>query len=283
MAAIVIVTHEYDVFAYRRFPSPVIGSPYLLFDVLRHMERFGHSWRVTKGPKPVPGDVALLHVDSTVVDPEYVSLQSHYAKTFNFGVTDISKRKVSRMVLSRGDPWDGRVIVKGDLNSQARMETTHNEMAQRAGRPLPHPGVTKTDSYRVLDCLADVEEEVWDDPSLVVERFIPEPDEDGGFVLRTWVFLGNRERCTRMVSTDPISKAAAVLRYEPAEVPEKLRVERERLNFDFGKFDFVMHEGEPVLFDANKTPGVATAILPLMKAGALNLAEGFDALVRGAG
>ena len=28
-----------------------------------------------------------------------------------------------------------------------------------------------------------------------------------------------------------------------------------RMKFDYGKFDYVMHEGKPVLLDANKTPG----------------------------
>ena len=74
--------------------------------------------------------------------------------------------------------------------------------------------------------------------------------------------MGSRERCTRFVTADRISKAADVLKYEPAEVPPELRAERERLGFDFGKFDFVMHDGEPILLDANRTPGIAAAIRP---------------------
>jgi hypothetical protein len=38
-------------------------------------------------------------------------------------------------------------------------------------------------------------------------------------------------------------------------VPDFLRAERERLGFDYGKFDFVIHDGQAVLLDANKTPG----------------------------
>jgi hypothetical protein len=29
---------------------------------------------------------------------------------------------------------------------------------------------------------------------------------------------------------------------------------REALGFDYGKFDYVEHDGEPILLDANKTP-----------------------------
>jgi hypothetical protein len=40
-----------------------------------------------------------------------------------------------------------------------------------------------------------------------------------------------------------------------------------------------MHDGEPVLLDANRTPGVAAAIRPLMEAGAPKLAEGLGELI----
>ena len=40
-------------------------------------------------------------------------------------------------------------------------------------------------------------------------------------------------------------------------------------------------QGEPVLLDANRTPGVARAIQPLMKEGARNLAEGLHELLTG--
>jgi hypothetical protein len=93
--------------------------------------------------------------------------------------------------------------------------------------------------------------------------------------------MGPRERCNRVVTASPISKAADVLSYGPVDVPPQLRAERERLNFDFGKFDFVIHDGEPILLDANRTPGVARAIQPLIAKGALNLAEGLNALVTG--
>jgi hypothetical protein len=38
-------------------------------------------------------------------------------------------------------------------------------------------------------------------------------------------------------------------------VPDDLRETRRRLGFDYGKWDFVLHEGRAVLIDANKTPG----------------------------
>ena len=33
---------------------------------------------------------------------------------------------------------------------------------------------------------------------------------------------------------------------------------REQMGFDYGKFDYVIHEGKPILLDANKTVGAGT-------------------------
>jgi hypothetical protein len=278
MATLIILTHEYDTFLLRAPQGGPVTSPYLLFDVAQILDRMGHRVRVVRGPNAPPGDAALYHVDTTVPPPEYVEIGSRYPRTINFRTGDISKRKISRLILSPGDSWDGPVIVKADYNNRAIIEDYHNMIAARAGKPLPHPGITKGKHYRVLDSLSEVEDEVWTDPAQVVEKFVAEPD-DAGYAMRTWVFMGSRERCTRFVTPDRISKAAGVVKYEPAEVPEQLRLDRERLGFDFGKFDFVIHEGEPMLLDANRTPGVAPTIRPMMKKGARNLAEGLEELI----
>jgi hypothetical protein len=278
MATLIILTHEYDTFLIQEPQPGQVTSPYLLFDVVQLLHRMGHRVRVVRGPNAPPGDAALYHVDTTIAPPEYVALASHYPRTINFRTGDISKRNISRLLLAPGDSWDGPVIVKADFNNRAIIEDYHNDLAARAGRPLPHPGISKGKDYRVLDSLSEVEDDVWSDPAQVVEKFVAEPDEDG-FAMRTWVFMGSRERCTRFVTPDRISKAAGVVKLEPAEVPEQLRLERERLGFDFGKFDFVIHEGEAMLLDANRTPGVAQTIRPMMKRGARNLAEGLEELI----
>ena len=282
MARLVVVIHEHDKFAWRESaPGSRIISPYLLCGVLRGLKEFGHSWVVGRGPHPVRGDVALLHVDATVVDEEYLSLRSAYAGTVNFEVADISKRRISTQLVTAEDDWAGPVIVKANLNCGGQTELMHNLAAQARGQPAAHRGVGRwTGKYRIVDRLQEVTEEVWKNPALVVERFLPEPDPAGGFAYRTWVFAGARERCNRFVTAEPISKGAGVLRYEPVGVPAKIREERARLNFDFGSFDFVIHEGEPILLDANRTPGVANSLAEMINAGHANLAEGLDRLVR---
>ena len=279
MAHLVVVTHEFDQFSIRRKFWKKRESSYLLYGVLKQAERMGHSWEITRGPNRLPGDAALLHVDATIVADDYVALRDHYPTTFNFRTRDISKRAISRLRLLQGDAWDGPVIVKANRNAKGGMEARHNRRAVRKGRPIPHPGVRLTGDYRILDSLRQVTEAEWVDDQLIVERYLPEMDGDD-FVIRTWVFLGDKERCTWQVANDPIVKAEKVVRYEPCPVPDALRAERERLGFDFGKFDFVIHGGEPILLDTNRTPGVARAISPLMKAGARNLAEGLDGLLR---
>jgi hypothetical protein len=274
VATLVVIIHEFDRFVLRDHTSP-----YLLYDVLKHLQSFGHKVRIGRGLEAERGDAALLHVDATIVEREYLDLGSRYPLALNFGTGDISKRRVSRFLLAKDDPWDGPVIVKANYNNGAVIEDLHNRRAARAAKPLPHPGVSIGRPYKVFDSIAEVPEDAWSDAALVVERFLPERDEEGYFALRTWVFMGQRERCTRMITSDRISKAANVIRYDPVEVPAQLRAERERLGFDFGKFDFVIHGGEPVLLDANRTPGTARAIRSLMEKGAPNLAEGLHGLL----
>ena len=275
MARLVIVTHEFDCFAYSDPATGQVTSVYMLWEVLKQL---GHDCTIAAGLTPQLGDVALLHVDASIVTDDYLALAGNYAATINFGTRDITKRRISRLRLSREDDWGGPVIVKANLNSGGKPEAWQNRAARRRGRPAPHPGVEPI-AYRILDDKADVEDSAWDNPSLIVEKLITEPDPSGGFAFRTWVFMGSRERCTRFVGPDVIGKAGDAVSHEPVDVPPELRAERERLGFDFGKFDWVMHEGKAILLDANRTPGTARSIEGFMNDGAKNLAAGLDELI----
>ena len=281
MARLVIITHEFDAFAYRDQAAGEWTSPYMLWDILKHLAGMGHQCRITAGANAHEGEVALLHVDASLVSEDYLALASNFEATINFAAKDITKKRIStlRLSLEEHDDWTGPVIVKSNLNSEGKPEAAHNRIAQRRNRPLPHPGIKRT-PYRILDSKDDVESAVWYDPSLIVERFITEPDISGGFAFRTWVFMGSQERCTRFVGPKPIGKAGDAVKHEPVEVPTELRSERERLGFDFGKFDWIMHDGRAVLIDANRTPGTARSIEGFMSAGSRNLAEGLDGLIR---
>jgi len=278
LARIVCVVHEFDEFAFRRRFWQPYDSIYLLFDLLQILKRMGHRWQIVTGPHRVAGDVGILHVNCTCVGDAYLSLAQQFRVAINFRVADISKRVISGAVLKRGEAWPGPVIIKSDFNYMGYPEAEHNAMATRRGRSLPHPGIVALADYTILPSLEDVPDSIWDDNHKVVERFLPELDEQG-YALRTWVFAGTRERCTRHVSPDPIVKGANVVSHTACEVPMLLRNERTRLGFDFGKFDFVVHEGQPVPLDANRTPSSSPALREFLQAGMLNLAQGLDELI----
>jgi hypothetical protein len=89
---------------------------------------------------------------------------------------------------------------------------------------------------------------------VVVEKFLPEKEENLFFV-RHYEFLGDRSTCTRLAAMDPIVKDQTVIRVEEVDPHPEIVQARKRLNFDYGKFDYVVYNGRPVLLDANKTTG----------------------------
>ena len=86
MAKLIVITHEFDFFAYRLGGRQApVSSPYLLFDVLKHLQAFGHSFEVSRGPQPRPGDVALLHVDEVNLEHLALSSLDHGVGRFDAG------------------------------------------------------------------------------------------------------------------------------------------------------------------------------------------------------
>ncbi len=271
MPHLVVISHKLDSFTRRSF---------LLRSIVEELENAGVAIEVTRGTKRfVPADLAILHVNQTVIDPKYRELAKRYPRTLNLAVGNVGKSRISDALLSRHDTWPGRVIVKTELNSRGMPELYHNRMAEKRGRPAPYPAVTGLREYALHDRLSDVPDEVWRDPQLVVEKFIPEPDP-GGFALRTWLFLGGRETCSRCVSPDPVVKGNSVVTRELISVPEELRQVRKRLGFDYGKFDFVLHDGRPILFDANHTPTIPQNLSDALRHSTRELAQGLLELLR---
>jgi len=273
MAHIVLITHTYDNFRERSF---------LLGSLAGHWLDAGHDVSLAEGLGNWPdGDVAVMHVDLSVVPAAYSEAARRYAIVVNGAATDVRKKRVSRHVVTQDDGWTGPVIIKTDLNHSGIPEMHAAQMFRRDGKPAdlpPGPVVSTTRPYPILRSLGEVPREVWANPGLVVERFLPEQDAHGYWV-RAWVFFGDRERCTRYRGTHPIVKTATIVGREPAPVPEELRAERERLGFDYGKFDFVVHDGRATLFDANRTPS-APPSSPEINASNAHLAGGLEALMR---
>lgn len=223
-----------------------------------------------------PADLAILHVNLSVIPDNYAEAARRYPRVVNGAALDIRKRTVSSNLVSRDDDWPGPVIVKTDLNYFGLPEAWACRQELSHGQEVPEaPPALKT--YPVFRDIPSVPERIWSRPHLVVERFLPERDEKG-FYLRTWVFLGDRERCRRHLSRDAVVKSKNLIASEDCGVPDFIRSERERLGFDYGKFDFVMHKGQPVLLDANKTPG-SPPWNPQVATDYALIAQGIDSLL----
>jgi hypothetical protein len=278
MATILILTHERD-----RFPL----RSYMLPELIRHWRGWGHRVLVHASPRQLPrADVAILHVDLTVIPEEYVATARDASVCLNLGTADISKRHHSVHLVRSPGEYDGPVVVKTNLNSQGWPETAHGHSwlrlalacATLAWRMKLARAATAHHGYRTYERPGDVPPNVWSDPGLVVEKFLPERDENG-YYLRTWLFFGDRECCNRVRSSSPIVKGRAVMDRTPVPVPPELRARRRELGFDYGKFDFVLRDGVPVLFDANRTPGLPPSLRAPLRDDILHLARGIKAYV----
>ncbi|WP_375205258.1 hypothetical protein [Hyphococcus sp.] len=279
MANIVVYTHPLDRFFIWRAAWPPVIHGYLLCGALRALALRGHRYRVVKKPHPVGADLAILHMDSTIVDKDYLALKNEFPATLNFDASDISKRNVSRSLLTKDAAWRGQVIVKSDLNYGGLVEVRRNKEARRRGLAEPYPGAREKLIYDIYDSAGAVPPEVWSDPDLVVEKFMPEADADG-YAMRTWVFLGDEGRCIRHVSPHPVIKSHGVIRTDVVDVPPEMFAERERLGIQYGKFDFVIYEGKPVLLDANKTPGAPDMPRDMRHRIANRLANGLEGFLK---
>jgi hypothetical protein len=260
------------------------------------LEAIADIWRenslqvsVLSGPGPhVQADLAILHVDLTVVPPDHLEFVRQYPVTINGAVADISKRRISANVVRRGDGYDGPVIVKTNRNYGGRREADlaiGGSLVRRSARglrrtmPWPWRAELAISDYPILPSAAQVPWVVWYNSDLVVERFQPEI-RDGCFCLRTWIFLGDRETNSLSYSKQRIVKSENVIRREVvAEVPDELRQIRRELGFDFGKFDYAIVGDRVVLYDANRTPTLGNfpreQYLPRVR----HLAEGIRAFI----
>lgn len=246
MATIVILEHELQ---------RGVRLPYMIYGVAERWRAAGHRVLVHHGTQDPPeGDLAIVHIDLTVIPEPYRALAARYPRVINGSVLDVSKRSFSRILLERESDWSGPVIVKTDANFGGRPEALLRAVAARSGAGSDIPGGPVMDNYPIFDSLAAVPEAVWQSPGLVVERFVPERDARGHFFVRVWSFLGDRELSSRWRAAEPLVKAYNMLEREPVAVPDELRAWRERLRFDFGKFDYVRHGERFVLLDVNRTP-----------------------------
>jgi hypothetical protein len=220
----------------------------------------------------IPADLVLVHVDLSVVPDEYIEFARQYPIVLNGTVKDIRKSTYSRLLVKAGDSYDGKVIVKSNFNYAGGPE-------RLIGVPLDPRGVSSSyfwspTDYQVYENSKAVPAPLFDDPNVVVEKFQPE-FVDGFYHSRAMLFLGDRISAMRYTSREPIVNGSTQIRTDPIEPDPEIVQARETLKFDYGKFDYVIHEGKPVLLDLNKTIGAPiTTSDPKILASRRHRAEG---------
>jgi len=275
---IAVLTHRNDTFE---------GGRYFLSLLSECWKAAGLDVIVLRGTEQyVPADALILHVDLTVTPEEYVAFAQRYPTVINGRVLDISKRRISNYILGPESAYGGPVIVKTDLNCGGKHERNMergaplHKLADKILRKFTwqRTGNLSTAEYRIYSDLRSVSQSIWNNPRLVVEKFLPER-EGGDYCSRHWLFFGDKEYSYRVFSPEPIVKAGNAVRSECGlPVPEALRAMRAKLGFDYGKFDYTLVDGEPILFDANRTPTVASKAIARGKSLAEELKDGLYSL-----
>lgn len=252
---VAIITHEIDEFQ---------GSGYLLSHLSNLWRQDGIKILIVKGVnQELPeADLAILHTDITAVGEDYIRVVNHYPLVINGSVTDISKKAFSDLIISKSDAYSGRVIVKTNANfgGMRERQKKFNEGDWQSTIEIQRPWrrVEWMENYPVFDSPAGVPGGVWRNDKLVVEKFLPEQNAQGEYLLKIWVFFGDQDIYYQCVSPEPVIKSHNLIRREfldVSDVPESIREVRAKMGFDYGKFDFAIHHGKPVLYDVNRTPG----------------------------
>jgi len=263
---------------------------YYITRLADHWREDGHDVTFLFGvEKLVPADLVIVHVDLSVVPEIYLEFARRYPIALNAKVRDIRKSTISKNLLHRDDSYDGRVIVKSDLNYAGAPERSVGEdpsaplsvasrliaWVRRArslnmGSPL---------DYRIYENLRQVPGRYFEQKDLVIEKFLPEM-ENGWYCTRNFHFLGDRMGCIRRKGRHPIVNGSTVVETEQVNPHPEIVAMRETLGFDYGKFDYVVVDGRAVLLDVNKTIGWAGPDSPEAQARRRERAQGIYAYFR---
>lgn len=226
-----------------------------------------------------PADALLVHIDLSRLPESVTRFSERYPRHINARALDIRKQSFADGLLKRGDRYDAPVIVKSDLNYGGVPEFISLSLAERAWAKaerllLPGPSIriqTKED-YRVFPSLADVPYGYFGRGN-IVQKMLHER-RGGKYVLREYLFLGNLHYENIEHSDGEIISEDEHVSCLPFTPHPRLIEMRRKLNLDYGKIDYVMVDGTPFIFDANKTMGLGA------KAGTQGFGEGLRQMLR---
>lgn len=265
---IAILFHELD---------PLAGSPiYLITSLAKIWADRGIDIEILKGvPDRTDADLIIPHIDLTEYPPAYKLFFKQHANVLNKNIVNTAHSSFSRIRVLPGDPWEGPVIVKTDaqyggfadrryldpasirLTLMVRLKRIFYRRIMK--RPLPiNFATTQTifpRHYPVFDSLDAVPLAAFENPALIVERYIPEQDGELNGV-RSSLFLGNRSVDELKKSAEPIIKTEWTDIVDRVPANQFVTSFRNEIGFDYGKIDYVVHDGETTIFDLNRTPVV---------------------------
>jgi hypothetical protein len=229
------------------------------------------------GPNDLPpADIAVLHVDKTVVPRIYHEALANYPVVVNRNILDISRKRYSHLRLTPDSDYAGAVIIKTNANyggipeyssrvkqhsSRLRhiLSSVHTTLLNLHLMKRPFQSTWSTRKtlnpmqYPIFINLKDVPHGAWKNPNLIIEKFCPEL-EGQHFFVRYWSFFGDRSGTGRYGSRNPIVKFSNMATEDIAvEIPSNLIEKRRELEIDYGRFDFVVHDNQTILLDVNKT------------------------------
>ena len=250
---VVVLLHEDDPYPDHAF--------HMIWGLRTLWQTEGIEVEVAKGiEQTVEADLIFPHVDLTITPDPYLEYLARYPCVVNRGVWDISKRAISENLVQPGDSYSGPVIVKTNRNCggscEQRLERVasarsrlgplrsalHRLATRNARRSLRTAQSLRSDNYPIFPSIDHVPPGVFENEALVVERFLPEREGEL-YCLRVYVFLGDRYVSKICRSTEPIVKRSSFVSSELVPVPDEIETARQRLGFDYGKFDYVIHEG----------------------------------------
>jgi len=250
-----ILLHEFDEFSDTR--GPLVSH---LAVIWRDM---GIEVSILKGTNGTSSGVDLLipHINLTVIPAGLIEYINTFPMVLNRGLTDISKRAVSSNLVSADSSYDGQVIVKTNLNYGGIPE--HNfdfkqgkfpVHAHDVQRPWRKVKMLSPSDYPIFERISRVPNGVWKNKNLVVEKFIPER-EDEFYCMHISQVMGSVCATKRLYSLAPIIKGSTIVRSEVVETPQGIHEIRSKFGMDYGKLDYVVHDGHIDVLDINKTPG----------------------------
>lgn len=261
---------------------------YKLNAMLRGLRRAQIPWRIIDKPqRDQGGETAFVHVDLTDVPGDFVAAAQRYTRCVNRDASSIRRTLYTRARIFQDDNWPGPVIVKSVLNGRGGPELRYRHRQTFATRVsyiakthlLPGYKQWKCPKYEIYSSLNDVPYNVWQDPRLIVERFLPGtlnlPIIKHRFDFFYEVGINTRASHHSLLC-DPDSISALDLVHE---IPPAIQELRKELGLDYGSIDYFMVRDEAIPIDANKTVTFTDSWIDRWPALAHHLKEVTDRLI----